>query len=173
MSFLVQRSDVGEFRRRYRWLVLFVLLVFGGLIGRLAQLQIVEGDQHRAQARRNIVRERYLATTRGVIRDAYGRVLAANRPAHILVLGSRLGEFSSCWSNALTPNEAFIHVDVDDTAFGAAYPEVTTLGVQSDVRAFLREVLARLDVPVPSGGGLLKACTSAEVARASPCPSPP
>ena len=82
MSFLVQRSDVGEFRRRYRWLVLFVLLVFGGLIGRLAQLQIVEGDQHRAQARRNIVRERYLATTRGVIRDAYGRVLASNRTAN-------------------------------------------------------------------------------------------
>ena len=76
MSFLVQRSDVGEFRRRYRWLVLFVLVVFSGLIARLVQLQIVEGDQHRAQARRNIVRERYLATTRGVIRDAYGRVLA-------------------------------------------------------------------------------------------------
>ena len=34
MSFLVQRSDVGEFRRRYRWLVLFVLVLFGCLIGR-------------------------------------------------------------------------------------------------------------------------------------------
>jgi penicillin-binding protein 2 len=79
---LVQRSDVSEFRQRYRWLVLVAIAAFGTLIGRLAQLQIVEGDLHRAQARRNIVRERYLATTRGVIRDANGRVLAANRPSY-------------------------------------------------------------------------------------------
>jgi penicillin-binding protein 2 len=82
MTFLVQRSDVGEFRRRYRWLVLAVLAVFLVMIGRLVQLQLVEGDVHRAQARKNIVRERHLATTRGMIRDAYGRVLAANRPSY-------------------------------------------------------------------------------------------
>src|SRR6478736_9288298 len=70
-SVLVQRTDVGEFRQRYRWLMLVTILAFGTLIGRLAQLQIVEGDLHRAQARRNIVRERSLATTRGVIRDAF------------------------------------------------------------------------------------------------------
>ena len=63
MNFLVQRSDVGEFRRRYRWLVLVVIALFGVLIGRLAQLQLIEGDVHRAQARRNIVRERLLATS--------------------------------------------------------------------------------------------------------------
>jgi penicillin-binding protein 2 len=97
VSFLVQRSDVGEFRRRYRWLVLIVVLVFGGLIGRLAQLQIVEGDQHRAQARRNIVRERYLATTRGVIRDAYGRVLAANRPAYTVYLTPGRVDVETTW----------------------------------------------------------------------------
>jgi penicillin-binding protein 2 len=78
----VQRSDVGEFRRHYRWMVLVVIGCFLALVGRLVQLQLVEGDVHRAQARRNIVREGYLATTRGVIRDALGRVLAANRPAY-------------------------------------------------------------------------------------------
>lgn len=82
MRIFVQRSDVGEFRRHYRWMVLVVLICFGALVGRLVQLQLVEGDVHRAQARRNIVREGYLATTRGVIRDALGRVLAANRPAY-------------------------------------------------------------------------------------------
>src|SRR5690349_7354067 len=97
MSFLVQRSDVGEFRRRYRWLVLFVSLIFGGLIGRLAQLQIIEGDMHRAQARRNIVRERYLATTRGVIRDAYGRVLAANRPAYTVYITPSRVDLEHTW----------------------------------------------------------------------------
>jgi penicillin-binding protein 2 len=82
MALLGQRSDVGEFRRRYRWLVLAAISAFLILVGRLAQLQIVQGDLHRAQARKNIVRERSLATTRGVIRDTEGRVLAANRPSY-------------------------------------------------------------------------------------------
>ncbi len=82
MSILVQRSDVGEFRRRYSWMVLFVLVVFLFLIGRLVQLQLVEHDVHRSQALRNIVNEQRLATSRGVIRDAHGRVLAGNRPSY-------------------------------------------------------------------------------------------
>ncbi len=82
MTFLVQRSDVGEFRRRYRWLVLFVVCMFFVLAGRLVQLQLIENDLHSAQARRNIVGEITLATTRGVIRDAFGKVLAANRPSY-------------------------------------------------------------------------------------------
>lgn len=82
MALLGQRSDVGEFRRRYRWLVLTAIATFLILVGRLAQLQIVQGDLHRVQARKNIVRERSLATTRGVIRDTQGRVLAANRPSY-------------------------------------------------------------------------------------------
>lgn len=82
MALLGQRSDVGEFRRRYRWLVLTAIGTFLILVGRLVQLQIVQGDLHRVQARKNIVRERSLATTRGVIRDTQGRVLAANRPSY-------------------------------------------------------------------------------------------
>ena len=97
MNFLVQRSDVGEFRRRYRWLVLAVLVLFGGLITRLAQLQIVEGDVHRAQARRNIVRERYLATTRGVLRDAEGRVLAQNRPSYTVYITPARIDLETTW----------------------------------------------------------------------------
>jgi len=82
VALLGHRSDVGEFRRRYRWLVLAAVAAFLVLAGRLAQLQIIQGDVHRAQARKNIVRERSLATTRGVIRDNQGRVLAANRPSY-------------------------------------------------------------------------------------------
>lgn len=82
MRLLVQRSDVGEFRRRYRWMVLVVVLAFLGLTGRAAQIQLFEHDLHRAQARSNIVGRITLATTRGVIRDRGGRVLAANRPSY-------------------------------------------------------------------------------------------
>ena len=54
-----------------------------------------------------------------------------------LVLGTRMGEFSSCWSDALAPPNGFVHVDVDASVFGAAYPHVTTLPVVADVRRFL------------------------------------
>jgi penicillin-binding protein 2 len=97
VNFLLQRSDVGEFRRRYRWLVLFVVLVFAALTVRLLELQIVEGDLHRAQARRNIVRERNLGTTRGVIRDANGRVLAANRPSYTVYVTPTKIDLETIW----------------------------------------------------------------------------
>jgi penicillin-binding protein 2 len=93
----VQRSDVGEFRRRYRWMVLVVLAAFTALVGRLVLLQLIDGDVHRAQARRNIVREGFLATTRGVMRDSLGRVVAANRPAYnVYVTPSRL-DMEKAW----------------------------------------------------------------------------
>jgi penicillin-binding protein 2 len=97
VSFLVQRSDVGEFRRRYRWLVLSVVAAFAVLGGRLMQLQLVEGDVHRAQARRNIIGERRLATTRGVIRDSQGRVLAANRPSYNVHVVPELIDLERTW----------------------------------------------------------------------------
>jgi penicillin-binding protein 2 len=91
MSFLVQRSDVGEFRRRYKWMVLFTVLAFGTLIVRLFQLQVIEGDDYQAEARHNIIYETRLATTRGVIRDGQGKVLAASRPSYnVYVVPSRL-----------------------------------------------------------------------------------
>ena len=97
MNLLVQRSDVGEFRRRYRWMVLVVVFIFLVLVGRLVQLQIIEGDLHAAQARRNIVGEINLATTRGVIRDAYGRVLAANRPSYNVYVTPEVIDMEQTW----------------------------------------------------------------------------
>lgn len=97
MSFLVQRSDVGEFRRRYRWMVVAVLVAFAVLMGRVAQLQLFEGDVHRAQARRNIVGTVTLATTRGVIRDAQGQVLAANRPSYNVYVVPAVIDMEKTW----------------------------------------------------------------------------
>jgi penicillin-binding protein 2 len=91
VSSLIQRSDVGEFRRRYKWMALVVMIVFGVIIGRLFQLQVVDGDDYRAEARHNIIYENRLATTRGVIRDAHGRLLASNRPSYnVYVVPARL-----------------------------------------------------------------------------------
>ena len=84
MSLLVQRPDVSEFRRRFRWLMLFAVVCFLAIAGRVFQLQLVHTDDYSAIARENIVRKVTLRTTRGVIRDRKGRVLAASRPAYNL-----------------------------------------------------------------------------------------
>lgn len=68
--------------------------------------------------------------------------LRASKPQRTLVLGSRLGEFTSFWSPELLPSEGFIHVDVDPDVFGAAYPNVPTVGVQAEVASFLQALLA-------------------------------
>jgi len=97
MSLFVQRSDVSEFRRRFRWVALGMSLLFFGLLLRLFQLQILETDDNRATARENIVRRVTLATTRGIIRDRTGKVLAASRPAYnVYVVPARL-DMAAVW----------------------------------------------------------------------------
>lgn len=82
MGLVASRTDVAEFRKRPRWLALVVLIGFLILTGRLFMLQVIDGDKYKAMARENIVRKTTLATTRGVIRDKYSRVLAASRPSY-------------------------------------------------------------------------------------------
>ncbi len=91
MSFFVQRSDVSEFRKRFRWIALGMALIFIALAVRLFELQLLEGEDYRAIARENVVRKVTLATTRGIIRDRTGKVLAASRPAYnVYVVPSKL-----------------------------------------------------------------------------------
>lgn len=59
------------------------------------------------------------------------------RPERVLVLGSKLGEMTSFWSPKLVPSRGFVHVDLDSQVFGAAYPNAETLGVQSEIGAFV------------------------------------
>lgn len=82
MSVLVPRADMAEFRKRPRWLALVVLVAFMALVVRLFFMQMIQADEYRALARENIIRRVTLATTRGVVRERLGRVLAANRPSY-------------------------------------------------------------------------------------------
>ena len=82
MSLLVQRPDVSEFRGRFRWLTLFAIACFIAIAGRAFQLQLIHSEDYQSIARENIVRKITLATTRGIIRDRDGKVLAASRPAY-------------------------------------------------------------------------------------------
>jgi penicillin-binding protein 2 len=78
---LVPRTDVGEFRRRFKWMGLAAFLAFGAVLVRLFQLQVVDGAAYAAQAHNNIISHVRLPTTRGVIRDRDGKILASSRPA--------------------------------------------------------------------------------------------
>jgi acetolactate synthase I/II/III large subunit len=74
--------------------------------------------------------------------DGVARRIAGARLA--LVLGTRLGELTSFWDPALAPPEGFIHVDLDPTVPGSAYPHVPTFGIQAEIGGFLRALVAAL-----------------------------
>ncbi|HEX4445135.1 MAG TPA: penicillin-binding protein 2, partial [Polyangiaceae bacterium] len=67
-NLLLPRSDVGEFRRRYKWMALAAFLAFVTIVGRLFQLQALDGASYSTIAHENIIRRVVLPTTRGVIR---------------------------------------------------------------------------------------------------------
>lgn len=66
------------------------------------------------------------------------------RPQRLLVLGTRLGEPSSFWSPAMVPADGFIHVDIDPTVPGSAYPLAPTLSIHSEIKVFLKALLQHL-----------------------------
>ena len=90
MITLSQRREVGEFRKRYRWMALFVVLVFGALITRIAQVQIFQRDRWSGIAQDNITKTLELRATRGVVRDVAGRVVASSRPSYDVYATPRL-----------------------------------------------------------------------------------
>ncbi len=70
--------------------------------------------------------------------------LTAFAPEHILVLGSRLGEFTSFWDPAFVPRGSFVHVDLDPGVPGASFPSAHTVAVCAEVKLFVRALLERV-----------------------------
>ena len=62
-------------------------------------------------------------------------------PRRVLVLGTRLGEPTSFWSQDLVPVGGFVHVDVDPMVPGVAYPQAETYAVQAEAGDFLSALL--------------------------------
>lgn len=91
------RSDTGEFRKQYRWIAFGMAALFLLLMGRLFQLQVIEGEDYRALARDNIVRRVTLATTRGIIRDRTGQDLARNRASYNIYVVPSLLDMEKSW----------------------------------------------------------------------------
>jgi acetolactate synthase I/II/III large subunit len=68
----------------------------------------------------------------------------------VMVLGTRMGEATSFFSPGLVPPDGFVHVDVDSSAFGQAYPTVPTIGIEAEIGAFVDNLSTLLRArPVP------------------------
>jgi penicillin-binding protein 2 len=84
--FVSSRSELSEFRRRYRWMRLFVVLTFLVLVGRLIHLQMVNGDELYSHSLHNVVRTVSIPAVRGRMFDSKGRVVATSTPSHAVVI---------------------------------------------------------------------------------------
>jgi penicillin-binding protein 2 len=80
------RREVSEFKTRYGWMRLFVVLTFLVLIGRLVQLQLVDGKEHYRESLSNVIRTVAIPAVRGRIFDNKGRVVATSTPSHAVVI---------------------------------------------------------------------------------------
>lgn len=90
-NMLVPRSDVSEFRKRYRWMALATFLAFAAVGVRLFHLQVLKGAEYAQTAHENVIRKVTLPTTRGIVRDSQGRVIASSRPSfNVLIVPGRV-----------------------------------------------------------------------------------
>jgi penicillin-binding protein 2 len=88
-------GEIPEFRRRYRYLVVVVGITFCVLLGRLCQMQVVQGDEYLHLSEDNFVQEVRIPTVRGVIYDRKGRKLATNLPSHDVYVTPRFASAAS------------------------------------------------------------------------------
>ncbi|MCU0661361.1 MAG: penicillin-binding protein 2 [Myxococcota bacterium] len=82
--FISPRNELSEFKKKYRWMRLFVVLTFGVLVTRLVQLQVVNGEANNKQSLANVVRTVNIPAIRGQLLDSKGRVVASNVPSHAI-----------------------------------------------------------------------------------------
>ena len=87
---LSPRREVFEFRKRYKWMVLFVLASMSSIVLRLFFLQVIQHDRWAGEASKNITKVVRLPATRGLIRDYKGHVIADNRPSYNVFVTPRL-----------------------------------------------------------------------------------
>lgn len=81
-----EQSDQIERNERTWVLIVFLCIAFLVLVGRLAWLQIVQGDMLLRESEANRLREDPVQAPRGLLVDREGRALVQNRPSRNLVI---------------------------------------------------------------------------------------
>lgn len=121
MTLLSQRREVGEFKKRYKWMALFAAVFFVVLVVRAFQMEVLEYQHWADIAVENITKTIQLPATRGIIHDDHGRVVATNRPSYNVYI---------------TPHEMQTHGDF--TRFA------TLMGLSAQARDALRQRIAAI-----------------------------
>src|SRR5262249_12979404 len=82
-----------------RLMILFALIALGGvvLIGRLAQLQLLQAQEWRDRAQSFINRHYIIETSRGAIIDRNGRALALDKACYDLAIDYRAMNLDDQW----------------------------------------------------------------------------
>ncbi len=83
---LTPRETPGALKRRLAIGIAVCILAFAALLGRLWQLQILEGQEQRMLSDNNRIRLHRVQATRGTVRDRDGRTLVDSRPSFDAVL---------------------------------------------------------------------------------------
>jgi penicillin-binding protein 2 len=83
---LAHRETPLALRRRLAVFLLASISILFVLLGRLWQLQVIEGAEKRGLSESNRIRLHRVRATRGTVLDRYGRVLADSRPSFDAVL---------------------------------------------------------------------------------------
>jgi len=77
--------------------------------------------------------------------DSVEQYFERERPEHVLVLGTRLGEVTSFWSDITHPTASFIHVDLSPVEACGVFPDVGVLGITADIGQFVQGLLTRIE----------------------------
>jgi penicillin-binding protein 2 len=146
VNLLSQRPDVGEFRKRYPWMMLVVFGLMCVLIAKLVHLQLLRHEENAAIARENIIHRTVLATSRGLIRDRNGVVLAGSRESwNVYVVPARL-DLDKTWPK-LAEHLALGPVDKGKIELRLRQTRADDLtALKKNPKYHIREVIVREDV---------------------------
>jgi penicillin-binding protein 2 len=152
MEIAGQDAELPEIRRRARLFMLFVVLVFAAIGGRLFYVQVIEGDAFYKLTSDSIVHTVLRPAVRGEIRDRKNRVLARMRPsANVSVLPRELT--SEAFERlrvalALSPDEAAelwdrVQTERSDPARDQAHDQAHDQSHDGDRPLAVREDISR------------------------------
>ncbi len=105
------RETPNGFHRRIGISIVIVVVAFASLILRLWELQVSEGEYHRALSENKRVRLKRVNATRGLIYDRNGQLLVENRPSFDVVM---VPEDARRPQDILTRLGGFLHQDMTD-----------------------------------------------------------
>ncbi len=80
------RTEPKDYGSSFRWLIVFISIIFVLLIMRFWYIQVVDGDHYKQLAFNNFIKRRPVLAERGQIFDVKMRPVATNRPSYDVAL---------------------------------------------------------------------------------------